>query len=117
MSNPDMEELIASKLRDGFIHPGNKENNFQPTPIVLPLKGSAGMPKEMADLMDGTAKLLSECIISLIEGEGDSEIVPKAEIRSIRRAAGDLVATQMPVYCRCDTKRTDPLMVLTVTDP
>jgi hypothetical protein len=117
MPNQEMEELIASKLREGFIHPGNKENNFQPTPIVLPLKGSAGMPKELADLLNGTAKLLSECIVSLIEGEGDSEIVPKGEIRSMRRAAGDKMPTMIPVYCRCDKQRTDPLITLTVTDP
>lgn len=117
MPNPEIEELIAQKLREGFVHPGNEANDYQPTPILLPFKNSAGMPDEYAKLLNATATNLSECIVALIEGEGGCEIVPKGEARTLRRAAGDKMPTMMKVYCRCDQKRNDPLMILSVSDP
>jgi hypothetical protein len=117
MPNPDMAELIAQKLRTGLTHPGYPDKGIEPTAIPLPFVSKAGMPKEMSDLMDGTAKLLSEAIIDIEETDGDCEIVPRGEARSLRRAAGDKMPTTMLVYCRCDKKRADPLISLTVTDP
>jgi len=111
-------QLISEKLRDGIIHPGYPDRDVPPKPIMLPFKKTAGMPKEMSDLMAETAKQLAEAIVDLIEGEGNSDIVPKDEVRSMRRAAGagDPVST-VPVYCRCNRNRDDPLAILSVTDP
>lgn len=116
MSNQRIADLIAKALQEGFIHPGDPDKGIPETPILLPFKPSPGMPKEMGDLMSGTVKLLSECIVSLIETEGDSDIVPKAEVRTMRHAfnPGD-AAPRMPVYCHCD--KIIPLMVLSVRDP
>jgi hypothetical protein len=112
-------ELIASKLRTGFIHPGDRGRGIPETPIVLPFATRAGQPKEMSDLMDGTVKLLAEAIMFTITGEGDTELVPRAEARTLRHAAGTGPGgpTMVPVHCRCDRKFTEPLAVLAVTDP
>lgn len=118
MSNEAIEQMLAEKFQTGFLHPGDPENDVPPTPVVLPFKPSPGMPKEMGDLMTGTAKLLAECVVSEIETTGDCEIVPRGEMRSMRRSIGDDDAMSlMPIYCRCDTKRQRPLAVLTVIDP
>lgn len=116
MPNPELAALIANALQNGIMYPGDPERRIAPRPIMLPFKPSAGMPQEMADLMSETTRQLGEAIVHLIETTGDSEIVPKAQIRSLRHAAGAETARQpvMPVSCRhCDTT----LMQLTVDDP
>lgn len=112
-------DLIAKGLREGFVHPGDPERDVPPTPVVLPFKAAPGQPKEMTDLLDGTVKLLSECIVSTIVNEGQTDLVPRAEAAAMRRAVGDGPdgPELVPVHCRCDTKRQNPLMILTVTDP
>lgn len=119
MSNPRIEAILAKALTEGFMHPGNPEQDIPPTPILLPFKPSPGMPEEMGKLMTGTVKLLSECIVATIENEGDSEIVDKPQAAAMRRAVGDGPDGPMlvPMFCRCDTNRTNPLAVFTVTDP
>lgn len=115
----DMIDLIAEKLRNGIVHPGDRGRGIPETPIVLPFTTRLGQPKEMTDLMDGTVKLLAEALIFAITGEGDSEIVPRTEARSLRHAAGTGPAgpTMVPIYCRCDRKFEEPLAVIPVTDP
>lgn len=119
MANPEIAALIAEGLQKGFVHPGDPERDIKPTPIVLPFKPSAGMPKEMGDLLSSTAKMLGECIVELIETKGASEIVPVAEAKTMRRAVSKAPKTSFasPVYCRCDTGRSNPLVSLTILDP
>lgn len=113
----DMADLIATKLRDGIIHPGDLDRDIAPTPIKLPFS-TAGMPKEMGDLLSKTVTLLSEAIVNTIVTEGDVELVPRAEVATLRITAGDAGGLRVvPIHCRCDTKRQDPLAILTVADP
>lgn len=116
---PDIVKLLTEKLQHGFVHPGDRGKGIPPTPIALPFKPTPGMPKEMGDLMIGTAKLLAECIVSTIEVDGESEIVPRTEAKAMRRAVGEGPSgpAMVPVHCRCDRKFANPLIVLTVTDP
>ncbi len=68
--------------------------------------------------MNGTVKLLAEALVHVIESEGGCEIIPRSQLRELQHAVGDAPVQQMlPVHCHCDTARTDPLMVLTVTNP
>ena len=115
----DMIDLIADKLRNGMIYPGDRGRGIPETPIVLPFTTRAGQPKEMSDLMDGTVKLLAEAIMYTLTGEGDSEVVPRSEARTLRHAAGTGPAgpTMVPLHCRCDRKFEDPLAVIPVSDP
>lgn len=119
MANEHVQRVLAEKLRDGFLHPGDPEHDVPPTPILLPFRPPKGAPKEMADLMNGTIKLLTECIVAAIEQDADCEIVPRAEAATMRRAVGmgPEGPAITPVFCRCDTKRANPLALLTVTDP
>lgn len=116
MANERIANLLAKGLAEGLIHPGNEATGMPARPIILPLKPSASHPKEMADLLNGTTKLLSEAIVSTIEVEGDSEIVPKSEARSMRKAVGEGPngPFHVPVHCLCDTGRSDPLVILTM---
>lgn len=114
-------DLLASKLRNGLVHPGDRGRGIPETPIALPFVTRSGQPKEMSDLMDGTVKLISEALFFAItdEAQGDSEIVPRSEARTLRHAAGTGPSgpTMVPVHCRCDRKFADPLAVIPVTDP
>lgn len=115
MSNPMIESMLANRLREGFTHPGDPDKDIPPTPILLPFKRSPGMPEEMGELMDGTVKLLTECIVAEIESV--AEIVPRNEARAMRRALGDSPdgPALVPISCRCSPG--EPLAILTVTDP
>jgi hypothetical protein len=116
MTNQAMIDKIANALSENtFVHPGDEKRGLKPRPIILPFKAQAGMPKEMADLMSETTKLLAECIIASIEE--DCEITPKKDARALRRAAGkgDPNPLATPVFCQCNA--TEPLMYLTITDP
>lgn len=113
--NTELVDKIAQGLRKGFIHPGDPKRGTKPTPIMLPFGGTPGMPPEMVDLLDGTAKLLAECIVALIEQDG--EVVERDELRALRYTAADTALNPLgtPVYCRCN--KVDPLLVLTILDP
>lgn len=108
--------LIAKGLREGFTTPG-KPNAAK---ILLPQFRTTGMPKEMAELADETATLLGEAIAGLIESEG-VEMIAKEEIAQLREAArtiehDDSARRVIPIYCRCDKARSQPLAIITVTD-
>lgn len=110
-------ELIADRLRKGLIHPGDPDREIPPTPLKLPFGPAPGRPPEMEKLLDRTVTLLSEAIIHTIIVDGDCEITPRAEAKSLRIAAGDKAGApnMVPIHCHCD--RVNPLAVLTVTDP
>lgn len=115
MANKKIADLIAGGLRNGLTHPGR--DGGKPMPLVLPMFRTAGMPQEMSELVDETATLLGEAIVALIEEEGDSEIITKAQGVQMRIAEQDETATRhVAVHCRCDSERKDPLAILTVTN-
>lgn len=117
MANERIAELIGKALQDGIVHPGYPERDVPPRPIALPFGHTAGRPKEMQDLLDGTVKLLGEAIVHLIETDGDSDIIGREEAAQMRQAISDApppIAT--PVHCRCDRKFTDPLAMLSISD-
>jgi hypothetical protein len=115
MSNPHIADLIASKLRDGIVHPGDPAKGVKPRTIALPFGMRAGQPQEMLDLMDATTTMLAEAVVHLIETDGDTALVPRDELEVLQAAAPDKGAT-VAVHCRCDPKGT-PLALLTVTHP
>ena len=114
MDNKRIAQLIAKGLREGLTQPGQPNG----AKIFLPQFRTAGMPKEMAELADETATLLGEAIAGLIETEGEVEMVAKEDIAQLREQAltDDSDRRVVPVYCRCDTTRSRPLAIFTVTD-
>jgi hypothetical protein len=112
MTNKKIADLISNGLRTGLIHPGR--DGSPPTPVLLPMFRTTGMPPELAELADETANLLAEAIVALIE-EG-SEIIDKEQAVEFRVADEAAPRRQVTVHCRCDKTRTDPLAVLTVTN-
>lgn len=114
MANKKIADLIASALRNGVTHPGREGGNEMP--IVLPMFRTAGMPQEMSELVDETTTLLGEAIVHLIETDGESEIVSKDQAVQMRIAESDAAVRNVSVHCRCDSDRTNPLAVLTITN-
>lgn len=118
MPDPRMADLITTHLASGLLHPGNPENDKPPWTIMLPFRSSPGMPKEMVEQLNVTAKAIGEAIIHLIETEGQSVIVSRDELARLRytqdQAVGTAAAGVLPVHCRCDRNYSDPLMYLTV---
>lgn len=114
-----MVDLIADKLRNGIVHPGDASRDVAPTPIALPFGRVAGRPKEMDDLLDKTATLLAEAVVHTVVTEGDVELVARAEAATMRINAGEAGSglRVVPIHCRCDTGYRDPLAILTVADP
>lgn len=112
-------DLVATKLRDGIVHPGDPDNNIPATPIMLPFRPTSGMPKEMGDLLDKTTILLAEAIVSTIITDADAALTPRAEVGMLRTAAGEKGAspTLIPVHCRCDRTLSNPMMILRMSDP
>ena len=114
MPNKKIAELISQGLREGLMAPG--VDGAKPTPLVLPGFRTAGMPKEMADLVDETSKLLGEAIVLLIEDSG-SVIVDKTKMEELAIAEADESANrQVAVHCRCDSGRISPLAIFTITN-
>lgn len=114
MDSNGIAQLIAKGLREGLAQPGQQDGPR----IFLPQFRTAGMPKEMADLANETATLLGEAIAALIESEGEVEMIAKDEVAELREQAlvDNSSRRVVPIYCRCDKSRSQPLAVLTVTD-
>lgn len=116
MDSKRIAGLIAKGLREGLTRPGQPNA----AKILLPQFRTAGMPKEMAELADETANLLGEAIASLIETEGGVEMIAKEDIAQLREEARsveqDSARRVVPIHCRCDKARSQPLAILTVTD-
>lgn len=118
MPNQKMAELLARKLREGITHPGDPATQMPPRVIALPVFRTAGLPKEVAQQVDVTVKLLAEAIVHTIEVDGEGEIAPRAELESMRANAEDAAQDlrMLAVHCRCDGRYQDPLLMLTVTN-
>lgn len=119
MANVRIAGLIAKKLREGIVHPGDPERDMPPRPIMLPFTHAPGRPQEMNDLLDETVKVLSEAIVHIIEVDGNVEMVDHTEARAMRKALGQGPEgpQAVPLHCHCDSQRVDPLAILTVDDP
>lgn len=114
----DLAAKIAAALRDGITHPGDKGKGLPPRPIMLPFKGTAGMPQEMADLMTATTNLLGEAIVHLIEQSHD--IVAKGLVTELQSKvdAKPYMGREVSVHCNCDRDRANPLVIFDIdTDP
>jgi hypothetical protein len=119
MPNKPIADLIAATLASGLIHPGDPEDSRGEMVINLPVFRTAGLPEQVAEQVSVTTTLLAEAIVHLIETAGGSEIVDREELIRLRNleARLDGEGTRMiPVHCRCDGGRADPLLVLTVSD-
>ena len=118
MPNKVVAELISAKLSSGLTCPADPEFNPKETDIVLPAFRTAGMPDEVVKQVGVMSSMLGRAIVHLIESS-NFEIVDRAEIvrlRNLEAAAGGQRSRVVPVHCRCDRERRDPLLVLTATD-
>lgn len=119
---PRLAELIAAKLRVGIIHPGDPDHGIPSRVLSYPaFRPGGGMPKEMAELVNESTRLLGEAIVSLIRSAGDLDLIPRGEYVRLsnmetRTGGGQPFQGVLPVHCHCDTGFVDPLLVLTTTD-
>jgi len=112
--NQELADNLAAKLRKGVMHPGDGKQQ-KPWGMVLPFFRTAGKTEEEAALADQFSQSLAEAIVNEIES--DYELVPKdeyARLDDVARNASNQGDRTVMVHCRCDTRRSDPLMVLTV---
>lgn len=118
MNDEEIAELIAEGMLTSLTHPGDPENNIKPMDLVLPFQ-TTGQPEEMVKLINGTVKLMSEAIVHLIKTKGGVDLIPRAEVRELRHAAGQILPHPLatPMFCRCNVDRDDPLAMVTITDP
>lgn len=124
MANEAIAELIASRLPT-LVHPGDEKT--KPFSIPLPMFATAAaLPPEMAEQFAAEAdlpspdiaKLTAEAIVGLIEGEGESVIIPKTELAQLRSDATINVEKHRQPRVRCKTCGS-PLFRINVdtTDP
>lgn len=110
MPNQRIAELISVKLPE-LTHPGDGNGA-----ILLPVSTfrTAGLPPDQADQFARDAgypsadipKLVGEALVHLIETDGDSEIISKAELNQLRAAAAIAEPQrhrQVQVHCYCGT--------------
>lgn len=119
MPNKPIADLIAAALPSGLVHPGDPEGGRGEMVINLPAFRTTGLPEQVAEQVSVTTTLLAEAIVHLIETTGDSEIVDREELvrlRNLEARVGGEGTRMVPVHCRCDGARSDPLLVLTVSD-
>lgn len=83
-------ELISQGLTDGLNHPGNPAADQPPTTIRLPLFRLAGQPPEITEQVENTVTLIGEAIVYLIEGKGDSVIVPRTDFEALKTELAQL---------------------------
>lgn len=110
MPNTAIAELIAAKLPE-LTHPGHGQGA-----IALPVASfrTAGIPPEMAEQFARDAGypsaniplLVAEALVHLIETDGDSEIVRRSELATMRAATAAAEPArnrQITVHCHCGT--------------
>jgi len=87
MSNTAVAQMLAVKLAEGLVHPG--DDNTPATVLQLPGFRTVGMPPQLAEQVTDYAKLISEAIVATIEDDG-SAIVPASELAQIRKAVAEM---------------------------
>lgn len=115
MANPLIAQRIAQQLREGSLtHPGNPDTGVPPKPLMMAAFRSAGMPQQQAELVNKTVDLIGEAIVAAIEETHD--IVPHGEVAIMQAAVDENPPKRrtISVHCRCDRRREDPLMMITV---
>lgn len=107
MPNQPIADLLARSFGEGFVHPGDGKTG----PVVVPIAGyrTTGMPPQMADIMDISAKLLGEAIVHTIETNGDGNtIITNTELEQLRARADarpPIGARSTTFKCKlCDNK-------------
>jgi hypothetical protein len=93
LSNEPIADLIASRLPN-LVHPGDEQTKAFCIPLPM-FRAAAAIPPEQAEQFAAAAnlptadvaKLTAEAVVSLIETEGASEIVPKTELAELRTIA------------------------------
>lgn len=99
MPNTTIAELITRHITThGLPHPGNPEANQPAFNIPLPGFRTTGMAPEMSKHVDTTAKLFGEAAVHLIETEGESVIIGRAELDRLR-ADDQEPGEAVPIVC------------------
>jgi hypothetical protein len=112
---------LAAKLQAGLNWPGDPARKLPPKTLLLPLRPGAGMPKEMGQLLNETAKQLAEAMIHFVTAESGKKLVDVGEMERLstmetRTSGGKQFARPVPLHCICDRQLADPLVYLTITD-
>lgn len=89
-------ELISSRLANGLPHPGYPNTEQGPSVIRLPLFRLAGMPDEMVKQIDETVKMIGEAIVHVVETEGETELIPRAELEALKAELAQLKEQEQP---------------------
>ena len=106
MATEQVFEKITNAIRTGLPHPGNPDTDQPPTTITLPGFNGKGLPPELGEHITGTARLMAEAIVALIEA--DNEIVLIEEIARLCRVTADAPHQNISIVCR---KCGQPLVV------
>jgi hypothetical protein len=126
MPNPAAVTLIAARLPNGLVHPGDGDK--QPAKLIpLPGLSNLGLPQGMAEHFAKEAGMpssdvpqrIAEAIVHTLETDGDLELVPRAELEQLRAQAATLddVNPNAPVVivrCGCNT---EPILQLSIGRP
>jgi len=107
-------DLIATALSGGLPHSGNAKENDPAKVLGLAAFRSIGRSPEEAKLITVGTRMIAEAIVQLIEN--DHEIINRNELRMLQEPHQPVVPV-VPVHCRCDGTRTDPLAMLTINGP
>jgi hypothetical protein len=124
VSNAAAVALIAERLPNGLVHPG--DGDTQPAkPIPMPWLGNLGLPagqseqfaREAGMPANDAPKVLAEAIVHLLESDGGFDIVPRTEIAQLRGEAATLddlnpSAPVVAIHCRCNAQ--EPVLSLSV---
>jgi len=98
VSNENIIALMAKGLREGLPHPGDRDNNQSPQLITFPGMRMHGVPQQVLDQLAQEAglpssdmpRLVAEAMVNLIQTDGESEIVLRSELASLRQARAEL---------------------------
>lgn len=101
MLNERIATLLAERLPGGLWHPGDPSIDQPPKMIPLPGLASSGIPPEMAEHFAQEAglpsanvpKLVAEAIVNTIETDGQTEMIPRAELEQLRSDAATFEAS------------------------
>ena len=128
MPNERITTFLAERLAAGLWHPGDPAKDQKPKLIPLPGLASSGIPPEMAEQFAqeaglpsaNVAQLVAEAIVNVIETDGETEMVPRAELQQLRAQAATFAANppagQMVTVC-CHCSPAEPLAELSLGRP
>lgn len=115
--------LLAERLPNGLVHPGDPNSNQPAKVIPLPGLSNLGMPPGMAEhfaeeagFTNDAPKMIAEAIVNALESGGFA-IVAQAELEQQRAglatpADANPAAPSVAVYCACNRK--EPIFSVSV---